>query len=180
MLSHVVHVPRVHSRFYTPWPQMPRRCGQTKAKHTQSRPGSPGPIWHCEGPRNHDNDTGDIARDQCWSTSCTHGMYKAEFLLLGPKCRVGAAKPRQNTRNPDLAFQGPSGTAEGRQTMTTTPETSQEINAGPCLARTACAKPSFHSLAPNVALVQPNQGKTHTIQTSLSRAHLVLPRAVKP
>ena len=54
-----------------------------------------------------------------------------EFLVLGPKCPVGEAKPRQNTRNPQLAVQGPFGTAEGRETMTATTETSLEVNTGP-------------------------------------------------
>ena len=180
MLAYNMHAPRVQSRFFTPWPQMPRRCGQTKAKHTQSRPGSPGPIWHCRGPPNHDNDTGDVARGQCSSTSCMHRVYKAKFSLLGLECRIGTAKPRQITRNPDLALQGPFGTAEGRQTMTTTPETSLEVNARPHHACTACTKPSFHSLASNAASVRPNQGKSHAIQTWLSRAHSVLLRAAKP
>ena len=148
---------------------MPRRCGPTKAKHTQSTLGSPGPfgtaegrknmtttsetslevnaashractacakpsfysstpnapsmrskqgethaihtwfsrsIWYCRGPQKHDNDTRDVARGQRWSTPCMHCVRKAEFLLLGPKYPVGAAKPRQNTRNPHLALQG--------------------------------------------------------------------------
>ena len=58
-------------------------------------------------------------------------VCKAECLLLGLKCRVGAAKPSQDTRNPDLALQGLFGTAGCHETMTTTPETSQEINDGP-------------------------------------------------
>ena len=152
----------------TPWPQMPRRCGRTKAKHTQSTIASSGPfdtaeghetmtttpytsllvnagphhartryakpifsslasnastvrpnqvkthaihnclfrtIWHCRGPRNHDNDTADVATGQCWSTSCTHRVYKADFSLLGPKCPDGAAEPRPNTHNPQLPLQ---------------------------------------------------------------------------
>ena len=97
-------------------------------------------------------------------------MCKAAFLLLGPRCSVGAAKPMSNARNPHLALQDPFGTAEGRETMTTTLETSLEVNAGPHHACTACAKQSFYSLAPKAALVQPNQGKTHSIRTWLSRA----------
>ena len=174
---------------------MPCKCGPTKAKHTQSTLGSPGPfgtaegrknmtttpetslevnagllracdactmpsfytlapiaqpsvlcnqgkthamhswfsrpIWYCRGPRKHDNDTGDVARGQRWSTLCMHCVRKAEFLLLGPKGRVGAAKPRQNTLNSHLALEGPFVTAEGLENMTTTPETSLEVNAGP-------------------------------------------------
>jgi hypothetical protein len=95
---------------------MPRRCGRTKAKHTQFTRGSPGPIWYCRVPqftrgstgpiwycrvpRNHDNDTGDIASGHQWPILCTHRVYKAKFLLLDPKCPVGAAEPRPNTRNP--------------------------------------------------------------------------------
>ena len=165
MLASILHESRAQSRVFTPWPQMAASVRPNQGNHEQSRPGSPGPIWHCRGPPNHDNDTGHVARGQCWPTSCTHLVCKAEFSLLGPKCRVGAAKSRQNTRNPDLALQGPFSTTEGHQTMTTTPETSPEVNAGPPCARIACAKPSFDSLAPYAASVRPNQGKTHAIQT---------------
>jgi len=58
----------------------------------------------------------------------------AEFLLLDPKCPVAAAKLRQNTRYPHLVLQGPFGTAEGRETLTMTPETSLEVNADPLQA----------------------------------------------
>ena len=60
-----------------------------------------------------------------------HCVCKAAFSLLDAKCPVGEAKPRQNTRNPHLVLQGQFGTAEGRETMTTTPETSLEVNADP-------------------------------------------------
>ena len=56
---------------------------------------------------------------------------QSQDSLLGPKCLVGEAKRRPNTRNPHLVLQGPFGTAEGRETMTTTPETSLEVNYGP-------------------------------------------------
>ena len=92
-------------------------------------------------------------------------MCKAEFSLLDPKCPVGAAKPRQNIRNPHLVLQGPFGTAEGSETMTTTPETPLEVNADPHRARIACTKPNFHSLTPNAPSVQPNQDKTHANHT---------------
>ena len=90
MLVHIVHAPRVQSRVFTPRPQMPRRSGQTKAKHTQSTLGSPGPVWQCRESLNHDDDTGGIARGQRWSALCTYRVCKAEFSLLGPKCLVGA------------------------------------------------------------------------------------------
>ena len=54
-------------------------------------------------------------------TPCTHRACKAEFLLLGLRCPVGAGKPRQDTRNPNLDLQGPFGTAGGRKTTSTTP-----------------------------------------------------------
>ena len=152
-------------RDFTPWPSRPLRCGPTKAKHTQSTLGSPGPfgtaegrknmtttpetslevnagslractacarprfhslarnarrcskktyaihtwfsrpIWYCRGSLKHDDDTGDVATGQSCSTPCMHCLRKAEFLLLGPKCPVGAVQPRQNTRNPLLALQ---------------------------------------------------------------------------
>ena len=125
--------------------------GEAKPRQNTRNPavGCPGPLWHCRGVQNHDSDTGDVARGQHWSTTCMHSVRKAEFLLLGPKYPVGAAKPRQNTSNPDLALQGPFGTAVCRQTMTTTPETSLEVNARQHHASIACAKPSFQSLAPN-------------------------------
>ena len=148
---------------------MPRRCGHTKEKYTQFTVGSPGPIWHCRGPPNHDNDTEDVARGQQMFKPCTHRVCKAECLLLGLKCRAGAAKPSQDTRNPDLALQGLFGTAEGRQTMTTTPETSLEVNAGSLRACTACAKQRFHSLALKAASVRSNQGETRAIHTWFSR-----------
>ena len=55
---------------------------------------------------------------------------KAEVSLLVPICPVDAAKPRQNTRNPQF-LQGPFGTAEGRKTMTTALETPLEADADP-------------------------------------------------
>ena len=106
-------------------------------------------------------------------------MCKAEFLLLGPRCSVGAAKPMSNARNPHLALQGPFGTAEGRETMTTTPETSLEVNAGSIRACTACAKPSFHSFVRNALSVRSNQGKTHAMHTWLSRAIWYCPEGRK-
>ena len=39
-----MHAWHVQSRVFTPWPQMPRWCSQTKAKHTQFTLGSLGPI----------------------------------------------------------------------------------------------------------------------------------------
>ena len=107
-------------------------------------------------------------------------MCKAEFLLLGPKCSVGVIEPRQNTRNPHLALQGPFGTAEGRETMTTTPETLLEVNTDPHRAHTVYVKRSFYSLAPYAPSVRSNQGKTHAIHTWLSRANLAQLRAAKP
>ena len=81
------------------------------------------------------------------------------------KCARTKAKHTQSiVRSP-----GPFGTAEGRKNMTTTPETSLEVNAGSLRARTACAKPSFYSLALKAASVQSNLGKTHAIHTWLSR-----------
>ena len=58
---------------------------------------------------------------------CAYGMIS----LPGPKCLVGEAKPRQNTRNLHLVLQGTFGSAEGHETMTTTPETSLEVNYDP-------------------------------------------------
>jgi len=142
--------------------------------------GSPGLIWHCRGPPNHYYDTGGVARNKCRSTLCMHRVCKAEFSLLGPKCSVGAAEPRQNTRNPHGALQGPFDTTEDRQTMTTTLETSLVLTTGSHHARTTYTKPSFYSLALNTPSVRPNQGKTHAIHTWLSRAHLVLLGAAKP
>ena len=56
---------------------------------------------------------------------------QSQVLTPWPKCLVGEAKRRPNTRNPHLVLQGPFGTAEGRETMTTTPETSLEVNYDP-------------------------------------------------
>ncbi len=105
--------------------------GQTKAKHTQSTVGFSGPRWHSRWTRIHYNATDGSAKGQLWSLTCTHRVCKAKFALLGPRCLVGEAKPRRNTRNSQLALQGSFGTAEGRETMTTTPESSLEVNNGP-------------------------------------------------
>ena len=159
-----MHALRAQSRVFTPRPRMPCKCGPTKAKHTQSTLGSPGPfgtaegrknmtttpetslevnagllracdactmpsfytlapiaqpsvlcnqgkthamhswfsrpIWYCRVPRNHDNDTGDVASGHQWPISCTHRVYQANLLL----------KPRHNIRNPHVALQqGPFG-----------------------------------------------------------------------
>ena len=76
-------------------PSVRSNQGKTHAMHSSlSRP-----IWHCRGARNHDNDTGVVARGQHWSITRTHRVCKAEFPLLGPHCPVGEAKPWQNTRN---------------------------------------------------------------------------------
>ena len=75
--------------------------GKTYAIHTWLSTA----IWYCREPRKHDNDTGDVARGQRWSTPCMHCVRKAEFLLLDPECPVSAVQPRQNTRNPHLVLQ---------------------------------------------------------------------------
>ena len=93
--------PRFHSLARNA-PSVRSNRGKTHAINTWlSRP-----IWHCRGARNHDNDTGDVARGQRWFTPCMHGVRKAEFSLLCPKCPVGAVEPRQNTCNAHLALQG--------------------------------------------------------------------------
>jgi len=92
-----------NAEFSVHGPKCPVGEAKTKAKHTQSKVGCPGPVLRCRGPRNHDSDTRDIARGQHWSITCTYRVCKAEFPVLGPKCPVGEAKPRQNTRNPQLA-----------------------------------------------------------------------------
>ena len=140
-------------RVFTPWPPMPGRRGQAKVKNPQYTFSSQGPIWHCRGVRNHDNDTGIVARGQHWSITRTHRVCSVMLSLLGPQCPVGAAKPMQNTRNSQLALQGSFGTAEGRETMTTTPESSLEVNTGPQRARTVYVVSSFHSFAPNAPSV---------------------------
>ena len=57
---------------------------QSNQGKTQSTLGSLGLIAYYRGPRNHDNDTVDVARGQGWSTPCMHRVCQAEFLLLGP------------------------------------------------------------------------------------------------
>ena len=101
-----------------------------QGNHTQSTVASPGPVWHCRGPRNHDNETGDVTRSQHRSTSSTQRVCKTEFLLSGPRCPIGAAEPVSNTRNPQLHRQGPLGTAESREITITTPGMSLEVNTG--------------------------------------------------
>ena len=155
-MVHNMRAPCMQSQVFTLWPQMPRRRGQTKAKHTQPTLGSPGPLWHCRGPRNHDNDTVDVAGGQLWSITCAHRVCKAKFSLLGPQCPVGEAKPRRSTHNSQLAHQGSFGTAEGRETITTKPKSLLEVNTGLKRARTVYAAPCFHSLAPNAPSVSPN------------------------
>jgi hypothetical protein len=54
-----------------------------KEKYTQFTVGSPGPIWHCRGLPNHDNDNGEFARGQCMNFVC-----KVDFSLLDPRCRL--------------------------------------------------------------------------------------------
>ena len=163
---------------------MLHRCGQTKAKHTQSTLGSPGRFGTAEGREtmrttqetslevNADPHRARIAR--------MNRVGKAEFSLLDPKCLVGAAKLRQITHNPHMALQGPFDTAEGHETTTTSSETPLEVNADPHCAHIACAKLSFHSLTRNAPSVRSNLGKTHAIHTWFSSAHLAQPRAAKP
>ena len=105
---HRAHTACAKPSFYSLAPNA-RRCGKTETKHTQIRPGSSGPIWHCRGPRNHDDDTGDVARGQRWSTLCMHRVCKAGLSLHGPKCRAGAVWVRPGVRQPS-----PSGPIEDR------------------------------------------------------------------
>ena len=125
-------------------------------------------FCYCRGPRKHDDDTGDVARGQYWSTPCMHCVRKAEFLLLGPKGRVGAVETKAQHTQFALGSLGPFVTAEDLENMTTTPETSLEVNAGPHRACTACARPRFYSLARNATSVRSNQGKTRAIHTWFS------------
>ena len=105
-----------------------------------------------------------------------HCVRKAEFLLLDPKCLVGVVKPRQNTRKPHLAPQGPFGTAEGCEAMTTTPRTSLEVTTGRHRICATCAKPCFWSLATNASLVRYAYlvilHETHAIRSWLPTCHL--------
>ena len=99
-----------------------------------------------------------------------HALH-AQIRVLTPwprmpcKCGPTKAKHTQST----FVSPGPFGTAEGRKNMTTTPETSLEVNAGSLRACTACARPSFHFLARNAPSVRSYQGKTHAIHTWFSR-----------
>ena len=174
MLAYNMYAPCMQSRVFTPWPQIPRRNGQTKAKHTQSRPGSPGPIWYCRGPPNHDNDTKEVARGQCWPISCKHRMCKAGFHSLASN--AASVRPNQGKThgNSHLALQGQFGTTRCRHTMTTTPESSLEINAGPNHARISCAKPSLTPWPQMPPRCGQTKAKHTAIHTWLSRAHLVL------
>jgi hypothetical protein len=132
--------------FYSLAPNTPSvrpNQGKTYAIHTWlSRA-----IWYCRGPRKHDNDTKGVARGQRWVITCMHCLRKAEVLLLGLKgpgrCGPTKAKHTQST----LGYPGSFGTAEGRENMTTTPETSLKVNACSLRACTACAKPRFHKMA---------------------------------
>ena len=80
------------------------------------------------------------------------------------KCGPTKAKHTQST----LGSPDPFGTAEGRKSRTTTPETSLDVNAGSLRACTVCAKPSFYSLARKAPSVWSNQGETHAIHTWFS------------
>ena len=51
-----------------------------------------------------------------------HCVRKAEFLLLGPKGRVGADETKAKHTQFILGSLGPFGTAEGLENMTTTPD----------------------------------------------------------
>ena len=86
---------------------------------------------------------------------------------MSRQCGQASAKHTQFT----LGSLGPFVTAKGLENMTTTPETSLEVNADLHRAQTAWAKPSFYSLAPNAASVWSNLGKTHANNTWLPRAH---------
>ena len=96
-----------------------------------------------------------------------HCVRKAEFLLLGPKGRVGAVETKAKHTQFALGSLGPFVTAEGLENMTTTPETSLEVNAGPHYACTACAKQSFYFLAPKAALVQ-TKPRQNTLNSHLA------------
>ena len=85
--------------------------------------------------RDHDNDSEVVARCLQWLVLCTRHMHTAKTSLLDPRCPVGEAKPRQNTRDSLLSL---FGTAEGRETMTTTLETTLDVYNGSHYARATC------------------------------------------
>ena len=174
-----MHAPRVQSRVITPCSQMPHRCGRTKAKHTQSTLGAPGPIWFL--PRaakpwqRHRRRRKTSTLVHSVHALCVQSRVFTPWPERPRRCGPTKAKGTQST----LGSPGPFCTSEGRKNMTTTPETSQDINAGSLRACTACAKPSFYSLAPKgpVSAVQPRQN-TRNPHLFL-QGHLVLPRAAK-
>ena len=89
---------------------------ETKAKHTAISTWLSRAFCYCRGPRKHDDDTGDVARGQHWSTPCMHCVRKAEFLLLGPKGRVGAVETKAKHTQFALGSLGPFVTAGASKT----------------------------------------------------------------
>ena len=94
------------SRVFTPWPRMPRRCGQTSAKHTQSTLGSPGPFGTAEGHKNMRMTSEMSLEVNACPNRVRIACAKPSFTLPGPESPVGAVEPRQNTCNAHLALQG--------------------------------------------------------------------------
>ena len=159
---------------------MQSNLGKTHAIHTWlSRP-----IWYCREPRIHDNDTGDVARGQRWSTPCMHGVRKAEYLLLGPKCPVGAVKEHtyylylvgtQSTLGSPGQFVLPR--AAKKHDNDTGDIARCQRRFTPCMHCVRKAEISLLGPECPVGAVQPRQN-TRNPDLAL-QAHLVLPRAAK-
>jgi len=65
-----------------PWGKL----GAIHTRHSsQFTLGTPGPVWYCRGPRNHDNNRGDFFKKPNRTTPCSHHICIDEFFLLGTK-----------------------------------------------------------------------------------------------
>ena len=173
-----MHALRAQSRIFTPWPRMPCKCGPTKAKHTQSILGSPGPFGTAEVRKNmKTTPETSLEVDIDLLRACT-ACAKTSFYSLAPN--TPSVRPNQGKtyaihtwlsraiwycRGPRKHDNDTGDVARGQRWFT------------PCMH--CVRKAEFLLLDPEcpVSAVQPRQN-TRNPHLALE-AHLLLPRAAK-
>ena len=128
-MARIVYALRVKSRVFTPWRTVPRQCDLTKAHYRQSTFGFPGPV--CCADSRETMSTLEIslqtvevnAGHHHVCTMCEKLNFPTWPAVLG-RCGQTKAHYTQST----FGSPGPV-CAEGRETMSATLETTQELNS---------------------------------------------------
>ena len=134
------------SRVFTPWPQRPRWCSPTKAKHTQFALGFLGPFVTAEGFENMTTTPETSLEFNAGPHYACTACAKQSSYSLAPKAAL--VQPNQGETlsirtwlsRAICYYRGPRKHDDDTgENMTTTPETSLKVNAGQHCARSACA-----------------------------------------